>query len=286
MRHGFLLIDKPEGPSSHAAVSAVRKALGERKVGHLGTLDPLASGLLVLAVGQKALKVVELFDDLDKSYETEIRLGATSTTYDREGVIEERELLPGRSAPTQTEIQNLIRSNFIGEVDQVPPAYSAVKVGGERAYRKMRQGKGVDLPARTIEIHDCRVVKNEYPELRLHIDCGSGTYIRSIAHDLGEALRCGGYLQALRRTSVGPWFCSDAVSPEDADWSKIIPLKEVMVGFDRIEIDDIQLEMLVHGKDIPFLIEGQVIAWHDDKPVAVLEKAAETGFAHGRKVLV
>jgi len=143
MRHGFLLVDKPVGPTSHDCVATVRSRLYEKKVGHLGTLDPQAEGLLVLAVGAKALKVVELFNELPKEYEAQIRFGVVSTTYDSEGILTKQKPKPGWVVPERINLECVIEDRFIGRVEQVPPGYSAVKISGERAYRKMRQGKGV-----------------------------------------------------------------------------------------------------------------------------------------------
>ncbi len=190
MRHGFLLIDKPEGPTSHDCVAQVRHILHERKVGHLGTLDPAANGLLVMAVGAKALKVVELFNNLNKEYEATVCFGAVSSTYDREGVIEEVTLQPGVEVPDELAIRNVIKDRFLGKVEQVPPAASAIKIGGERAYRKMRRGKGVKLSSREVEITACDILSYDYPDLHLRVACGSGTYIRSLANDLGHLRRC------------------------------------------------------------------------------------------------
>src|SRR3989339_527081 len=136
MRHGFLLIHKPVGPTSHDVVQAVRRRLNEGKIGHLGTLDPAAEGLLVLAVGAKALKGIELFSDLPKEYRAHIHFGATSTTYDREGVIERWSPVAGWHAPDEITIRSIIGSRFLGKIQQVPPAHSAVKIGGRRAYRQ------------------------------------------------------------------------------------------------------------------------------------------------------
>ncbi len=284
MRHGFLLINKPCGPTSHDVVAMVRRVLSEKSIGHLGTLDPAAEGLLVLAVGAKALKVVELFKDLSKEYIAGVRLGAISSTYDREGVIEEIAPKSGWTAPEQSVLQRLIGEKFTGRIAQVPPAASAVKVGGERAYRKMRQGRAVDLPPRDVTIDECTVLSYTHPELTLRVRCGSGTYIRSLAHDLGEALRCGGYLSALRRTKVGEWSIDHAIAPTEARWTSVIPLKEVLCSFPRIDCTEREAEDIGHGKNISHQISCLTIAWGADLPLAILEPTPD-GRAHGRKVL-
>ncbi|MBU0766618.1 tRNA pseudouridine(55) synthase TruB [Patescibacteria group bacterium] len=283
MRHGFLLINKPVGPSSHDCVAMVRKTLMERKIGHLGTLDPAADGLLVLAVGAKALKVVELYKDLTKEYEAQIHFGAVSSTYDREGVIEEVTLKPGVPVPDQTAIQNIIVDHFLGKIDQVPPGYSAIKVGGERAYRKMRQGRGVDLPPREVEITDCDLISYDYPDLKLHVGCSSGTYIRSLAHDLGNMLRCGGYLAGLKRTKVGDWSVEDSVALDKVKWTDVIPLKEVLADFPRIDLTEEEYYDIRNGRDIDQEVKPDTFGWFEGLPIAIL--IPEDGKTHARKVL-
>ncbi|MDP6575591.1 MAG: tRNA pseudouridine(55) synthase TruB [Candidatus Peribacteraceae bacterium] len=283
MRHGFLLINKPVGPSSHDCVYQARRLLHEKKIGHLGTLDPAAEGLMVMAVGAKALKVVELFNKLPKEYEATIKFGEISSTYDREGVIEEFEIKPGVNLPTMTDIQNVIADRIIGKIDQVPPAHSAIKIGGERAYRKMRQGRGVSIPPREVEIKKCEVLSFEYPILKARIACSSGTYIRSIANDLGILLRCGGYLQGLKRTKVGDWSLDDSAGLEDLTWSDVTPLKEVLRVRLKVELTSSQAEDVRHGRDIDIKVEQDAIGWSEGFPIAVLTPAG--GRAHARKVL-
>lgn len=283
MRHGFLLIDKPTGITSHAAVAIVRRRLAEKDVGHLGTLDPAASGLLVLAVGSKALKVIELFESLSKEYRADITLGFVSSTYDREGVIEETPMKPGCEIPTDSQIQNLLVERFTGKISQVPPIYSAVHVNGQRAYDLARQGKQFELQARTVQIEESRIISYDYPSLVLDVRCGSGTYIRSLAHDLGQAVRCGGYLAALRRTIVGAWSVEDAVKPESVTWTDVIPLKEILVDFTRIDLEDQEWEDIRHGRTVRKTVIGTTFGWFNDLPVALLIPT-ETG-CRARKVL-
>jgi len=286
MKHGFLLIDKPVGPTSHDVVQDVRRILSERKVGHLGTLDPAASGLMILAVGAKALKVVEFFKDLSKEYIAEVQFGAISSTYDREGVIEELEPKLGWTVPDQVVIQNIIQDHFVGTISQVPPMHSAVHVGGERAYRKARQGRHVDMPTREVRITECSIVKYDYPMLTLNVACSSGTYIRSLAHDLGQRLRCGGYLSGLRRTEVGEWSVDFSVPPEAAGWSVVVPLKEIMQKFPYIDLTDKELDDVQHARNISHQIKDGTIAWFEDLPIAILTPAKDgTQMAHARKVL-
>lgn len=286
MRHGFLLIDKPRGPTSHGAVAAVRRALNERDVGHLGTLDPAASGLLVLAVGSKALKVIEFFSGLGKEYVADIRFGAVSTTYDAEGTIEAVAAKPGWTEPDKGHVQRAIDQRFTGKIEQTPPAHSAVHVAGVRAYDLARKGIAVEMPKRSVEIGKCTVLSYAYPHVRLQVGVSSGTYIRSLAHDLGEVLRCGGYLENLRRTSVGDWNVDKAVTPDAARWTDVIPLKEVLAGLPRIDVTDEEAEHLRHGRKIKREVSAGTWAWHEGLPLAVLVPAKDGNqMAQPRKVL-
>jgi len=204
---GFLLIDKPRGITSHDAVDHVRRTLGIRQVGHAGTLDPMATGLLIVGVGAATKKLGNLLG-LPKTYEAEITLGATSTTDDAEGTIAKRS---EGSPPTRDEVERALRS-CIGTMEQLPPAYSAIKVRGVPAHRRMRRGESVTLRSRLITIHTADLLSYDYPVLRIRCDVSSGTYIRALARDIGEKLGCGGYLSALRRTAIGPFLLQDAVS--------------------------------------------------------------------------
>lgn len=286
MRHGFLLIDKPRGPTSHGAVAMVRRALGERDVGHLGTLDPAASGLLVLAVGSKALKVIEFFSGLGKEYVADVKFGAVSSTYDSEGTIENVATKPGWTEPDKGHVQRAIDQRFTGKIEQVPPTHSAVHVAGVRAYDLARKGIEVEMPKRTVEISECQVLSFTYPHLRLRVRVSSGTYIRSLANDLGDVLRCGGYLENLRRTSVGEWSVDAAVTPDAAKWTDVLPLKDVLAGFPRIDVTAEEAEHLRHGRKIKREISAGTWAWFDGLPLAVLVPAKDgSQMAQPRKVL-
>lgn len=283
MRHGFLLIDKPTGITSHTAVAIVRRLLSEKDIGHIGTLDPAASGLLVLAVGSKALKVIELFEGLSKAYKADITFGSVSSTYDAEGVIEEVTPKPGCEIPTDSQIRKLLDERFTGKIAQVPPSYSAVHINGQRAYDLARQGKQFELQARTVQIEHSEIIKYDYPHLTLNVRCGSGTYIRSLAHDLGQALHCAGYLSGLRRTLVGEWSVENAVQPDAAGWTDVTPLKDVLKEFPRTDLTDPEWEDIRHGRTINRTILGNAFGWHDELPVAMLIPT-DTG-TRARKVL-
>lgn len=283
MRHGFLLIDKPAGLTSHDVVAKIRRSLSEQNVGHLGTLDPLATGLLVLAIGKKALKVVELFGNLSKEYEAEVTFGSISTTYDAEGCIEVVDVKPGWTEPMREDVERMLRDRFTGKISQVPPVFSAVHVGGERAYRKAMQGRSVTIPARTVDIDKCEVLFYEYPILKLRVRCGSGTYIRSLAHDLGQSLRFGAYLSALRRVRVGDWSIDSALLIEKATWASVIPLKDALKDLHGVELSSEEFEELTFGRNIARSVRANTIGWFDELPVALLTPAGG-GEAHARKV--
>jgi tRNA pseudouridine55 synthase len=210
---GMLLIDKPAGWTSFDVVNYVRRIVatveGKKpksiKVGHTGTLDPFATGLLVLLIGKDYTKRAGEFSKLDKTYEVTMRLGQTSTTGDPEG-----EITPvSDTQPTETEIKTAIKK-FIGTIDQTPPAYSAIKINGQRAYKLARAGKEVIIEPRQVTINRLEMVNYDYPEVKLVADVSSGTYIRTLVEDLGQTLAAGAYTTALRRTKIGEFFLSDA----------------------------------------------------------------------------
>lgn len=204
MTDGVLLIDKPTDMTSFGVVARVRRVLSEQngvktKVGHTGTLDPFATGLLILCIG-KETKNAMIYTKLDKTYEATIRLGQTSTTGDPEGEVSD----VSDKQPTRQEIDETLEK-FKGEITQTPPIYSALKIDGQRAYHLARQGKEVEIPERRVTIHSLEIIDYTYPELKIRTHVSSGTYIRSLAEDIGEALGTGAYCTQLRRTTVGEW---------------------------------------------------------------------------------
>lgn len=203
--NGILCIDKPPGLTSHDVVSRVRRLADTRKVGHGGTLDPLASGLLVLAIG-RATRLLEYVLGQPKEYHALVRLGQTSSTYDGEGELVD-------SGPVDVSESELIAAlvRFRGQIRQVPPMYSAIKRDGKPLYELARQGVAVEREARKVTIYELELLSFEPPDATLHVKCSSGTYIRSLAHDLGQALNSGAYLAGLRRTTVGHFNITEAV---------------------------------------------------------------------------
>lgn len=210
--HGaVLLVDKPAGPTSHDVVQEARRALGTRRVGHAGTLDPFATGLLLLCAG-RATRLVEYFHLLSKTYEASLRLGIETDTHDPEGRVVGRSEAWHELGPTAVED---VLSRFRGRLVQRPPAFSAKRVGGRRAHRAARHGEAVELEPVPVEVHRLEVVACEPPSLRLRAEVSTGTYLRALARDLGRALGCGAHLRALRREAIGPFGVGDAVAPSD-----------------------------------------------------------------------
>ncbi|MBR1939495.1 tRNA pseudouridine(55) synthase TruB [Candidatus Saccharibacteria bacterium] len=200
----IIFVDKPAGISSFGAVARVRRILSEReghrvKVGHTGTLDPFATGLLILLAGKATKKAPELTKK-DKVYEAELRLGATSTTGDPEGEITET----GAKLPDLAQIEAIL-PQFTGKIQQKPPIFSAIKINGQRAYKLARKGQQVEMPTREVEIYSLEIIGYEAPILKIRTHVSSGTYIRSLAEDIGAALGCGAYLTALRRTQIADY---------------------------------------------------------------------------------
>jgi len=242
---GFLNVNKPPGPTSHDVVAGVRRLLPRRtKVGHAGTLDPFAEGILVLCVGP-ATRLADYVQKQPKRYVAEIRLGATSTTDDCEGEITEARDCP---APAPEAVREML-GRFVGTVQQVPPAHSAVHVNGQRAYKLARAGQTPDLPARTVTIHNIELLDYDFPSLRIEVSCGSGTYIRSLGRDVGGALGVGGYCTALTRTQVGPFGLDEAVAPDELDVaSDLIDPLDGLPETATVHVDSRQADLLRNGR--------------------------------------
>jgi tRNA pseudouridine55 synthase len=216
---GIINLDKPPGPSAAAVLNRIKRLVPRgTKIGHAGTLDPFATGVLLVLVG-KATRLCEQLMDQPKRYEATLKLGATTETDDPESP---EAPTPGATPPTAEAIAEAARL-LVGQVLQRPPIYSALKVGGHRAYDLARRGKPIDLPARPVRIDAIEIVNYEWPLIRMTIDCGRGTYIRSIARDLGERLGVGGYLTALRRTKVGVFTAEEAISVDRLCAEGLIP---------------------------------------------------------------
>ena len=207
---GFLIIDKPTGITSHDVVDRVRRVTGERRVGHAGTLDPAASGVLVVGVGREATKRLGQALRWDKEYVAQVRLGAVSDTDDAEGIITKHQIPASKQIPISKITSTL--ALFTGEIDQVPPRYAAIKKDGKKLYEYARAGQDVARPPRQVTIHELELLSFTWPNVQLRVVCSSGTYIRALARDIGAALGVGGYLTGLQRTRVGS-FSLDASVP-------------------------------------------------------------------------
>ncbi len=202
---------KPKGPTSFNIISQVKKVTGIKKVGHAGTLDPLASGVLIVGIGRDSTRKLFLELEKEKEYEVEVKLGEESITDDEEG---EKTKWEVTKVPNETEVTKAL-GKFIGEIWQKQPQYSAVKLGGEEAYKKMRRGEKVNLGKRQVLIKDIKILSYDFPLLKLKVITGPGAYIRSLARELGEELKTGGYVKELKRTRVGEYRLEDCLTVEN-----------------------------------------------------------------------
>ncbi len=213
--HGFLLVDKPDGMTSHDVINRVRRFTGERRVGHAGTLDPFATGLLIVGVGRMATREFPKLVGLDKEYEAIFMFGATSDTDDRTGTISPT-LGAESNKILERQALDYVMKTFTGAIEQIPPAYSAIKIKGKKMYEAAREGTPIEAKARAVTVHAFNLLGAPKPtangqRITVRIRCGSGTYVRSLARDLGGAIGMGGYVEELRRTSVGPFRIDEAV---------------------------------------------------------------------------
>lgn len=280
---GFLNLNKPLHLTSHDVVAHVRRhyrtLTGSRKVGHAGTLDPLAEGVLVVCLGA-ATRLSEYIMRGRKTYRAEITLGATTTTYDAAGEILE-------SKPAEhlrlADIQRVL-PQFIGDIKQVPPMYSAIKVGGKKLYELARQGETIERIARAVTIYAIDILSWSSPVLELEIECGSGVYIRSLAHDLGAALGVGGYLSGLTRTASGAFKIGESLNFDsittDGEWLHgITSPYDAFVDYARVNLKAEEIENLRYGRFIrrpPDMADHAVFAFDGaNRLVAVLEPRAE-----------
>lgn len=227
MEDQIILIDKPSGISSFGVVAKVRAKLRDEfghkvKVGHTGTLDPFATGLLILLSGKMTKKSNDLLKK-DKIYEATLKLGFTSTTGDPEGEITEynKTNTPNKPTPTKADIE-LALKQFLGQITQTPPKFSAIKINGQRAYKLARKGQDFEIPTRTVEIYSIDILDYHYPVLTIRTHVSSGTYIRTLAEDIGKFLGTGAYLTALRRIKIGPYDIKDAKPLSDFTTTKTI----------------------------------------------------------------
>jgi tRNA pseudouridine55 synthase len=265
--HGILNINKPVGMTSHDVVARVRRILREKRVGHAGTLDPAAEGVLPVCVGQ-ATRVVEYLSSARKIYCADVVLGLTTDTYDREGIVTSAQAVPDFS---REEIEATL-NQFRGKIEQIPPVYSAIKIGGQPAYKAARAGKSdeIELKSRQIEIFKLEISYWDRPWLKLWVECSKGTYIRSLAYDIGKALGCGAYMHHLVRVQVGAFHLKDAVTLEQLEEaSQNNRLEEVLLQIDTVLTDmpawivnaDTALK-IKQGRDFPLAQALNRTQWH------------------------
>jgi len=244
------VLDKPGGLTSRDAVDRAQRWFPRgTRIGHTGTLDPLATGVLVLCLGS-ATRLTEYVQQMGKTYRAGLLLGATSDTDDADGTVTPRQDV----TPPEATAVTAALGGFLGEIEQVPPAYSAAKVTGRRAYDLARRGDVVALAARRVRIDAIDVLAFAYPRLELEVHCGKGTYIRSLARDLGRRLGCGALIATLRRTRVGPFRPEDAVpldAPADVARARLRPVAEAVAELPRLDLDAPAVARLRHGQALP-----------------------------------
>jgi len=252
---GFLNVSKPSGCPSRDVVNRIQRLVRPDKVGHAGTLDPLAEGVLVVAIGQ-ATKLIEKIQQTTKVYRGAFLLGHSSDTEDVEGEVVE---LPYALAPSESELSQACRQ-MCGENSQLPPQYSALKVGGKRAYDLARRGIKAELKPRVVRIDSCELLRYEYPEFELKIVCGSGTYVRSIGRDIAASLGSAAVMSALTRTAVGPFHLDEAIDLESIDEKKLAtslaPIAIAVADLVRLELTAEEVVLLGHGRQISDRFEG------------------------------
>jgi tRNA pseudouridine55 synthase len=246
--HGVLVVDKPAGPTSHDMVDRVRRALGERRVGHTGTLDPFATGVLAVCVG-KATRLVRFLAAGDKVYRARARLGFATTTDDLMGT----PLGPPRPVPRDREAVAAAARGLTGTLQQLPPLFSAKHVGGRRSHELAREGRDVERTPATVTVHAFDVLGLENDEAELEVRCSPGTYVRALARDLGDALGCGAHLVALRRLRSGAFSLAHAVPGDALDHgaaSALVPLDELLTDLPEVRVGPDGLRALRHGRDL------------------------------------
>lgn len=265
---------KPAGPTSHDIVDMARRALNEKRIGHLGTLDPFAKGLLVLLVG-RATRLAPFAAEWPKVYDGVIRLGVTTDTDDLTGQVVATAAWTGI---TPAQLADAV-GRFRGRYEQTPPAYSAVKVAGERAYRRARRGEAVTLEPRAVEISELEIVEATPPDLQFRATVSAGTYLRSLARDIGAALGCGAHLAALRRTAVGPLRLEDAVPPDEVTPKTLRDAAVVVADMPRRQVDTKERDAVLHGRPVkcdPVADSRSPVAvFAGDELLAVAEVAGE-----------
>ena len=278
---GLLLVDKPRGITSHDTIDAIRRSLGIRKVGHAGTLDPMATGLLLVGVG-RATRLLRFLGDLDKEYDGTGRLGEETDTLDADGSVT-------RTATVDVSEEDLRHSAraLVGEIDQRPPAFSAVKVGGRRLYASARKGQAIEAPPRRVRVDAFDVVRFDGRDFDFRVVCSGGTYVRSLVAEVGSRLGCGAHLVRLVRTAIGPFRVEAAVPPDRP--GNPLPIESAVAHLPRVDLGAEEAEAAAHGRPLgpvgvagPHAVfgpDGSLIGvWRDEgaraRPEVVLAREA------------
>ncbi|MFA4891340.1 MAG: tRNA pseudouridine(55) synthase TruB [Candidatus Gracilibacteria bacterium] len=317
---GFLFIDKEKGDTSFDVIRALKPKIREAfpnlgkkyKIGHCGTLDPIATGLMIVALGE-ATKFLEFLIGADKVYRAECEFGAVSDTYDGDGKIEKTSNSRSNSRSGSevkliklSEIKKIVKKKFVGEIEQMPPKYSAKKVGGKRACDLMREGKEFELKAKKVSVYDFVFISFEWPRMQFELSCSSGTYVRSLVHDLGQELLCGAYMTALRRTEIGfldggkskGFSVDDALKVDDVEVAGSLSLpatvhsiEEVFEKFPSIELGASDYNRLKSGGFVLNVLNTKsvqgscLLAKYRGKVVGVLERIHNGKFVKFRKTV-
>ncbi len=276
--NGILIVDKPEGMTSHDVVQAIRKKFDTAKAGHLGTLDPMATGVLPICVG-KATRVGQFLSGSPKEYEGEIRFGFSTTTYDREGTPTSEQC-----AADFAGIPAAMKA-LTGACRQIPPPFSAKKIGGVPSYKLARKSQSVELAPVTVDIERFEMVDLSEPFMRFRVVCSPGTYVRSLAHDLGRRLGCGAHLTALRRTRSGDFQIGQAVPLDRISTADLFPMERLLESWPRIDVSGTEEVRVVHGHEIRSDTEGKFARIFNKKGEFIAIAAVENGLAHPRLVL-
>ena len=260
---GVLVIDKPSGPTSHDVVARVRRALREKRIGHTGTLDPLATGVLPLVIG-RATRLASLLSSDRKSYEAAVRLGCATESYDASERLAAGLAPPPAPDVTAAQVEAVL-GPFRGTYLQAPPAYSAKKIGGVAAHRLARRDKAVQPAAVAVTVHELSLIGMDDGLVRLRVTTSAGFYVRSLAHELGVALGCGGHLEALRRTAAGEFTVEQAVPLDvieaegDAAGSRLIPLERMLPGMPSVRLTERAATRVAHGNPVALAECGDLV---------------------------
>ena len=270
MIEGVLVIDKPAGMTSHDVVDRIRKTFKTKKVGHAGTLDPDATGVLVLGLG-RATRILSYAQAGPKTYRATATLGVTTTTLDASGEVLERRPIDVTEADVKT-----AAAAFVGNIEQIPPMVSAVKIKGERLYKKALRGEEVERPPRPVTIHELIVTSFEAPDVGLDVRCSGGTYIRTLVADIGERLGTGAHLAQLQRIEAAGFTISDTVALDEAGPEHLRPLSDAVRELPRVEVDEDALKRVTHGQSLPVtdpsLAQDEAVALLSDADLVAVYK--------------